>query len=82
MYENGICEILDLSLEYLSNFNDFQENVDLGCYCSIDYKTALITNFSKAIIPPPMCSLEFKSTEYISAFCLGTSNNHSYKKIF
>lgn len=73
VYKKSYCEVLDLNLEYKSNIQDFKEEGDLGVYCSIDNRTALTTNFFKYVVPPPMCSLELKSSSYITSYCLGQS---------
>ena len=73
VYKNSFCEVLDLNLEYKSGIQDFKEEGDLGVYCSIDNRTALTTNFFKYVVPPPMCSLELKSSSYITSYCLGQS---------
>ncbi|XP_036325439.1 putative elongator complex protein 1 [Rhagoletis pomonella] len=54
---------------------EFDRYARSGIVAVIDGKKLLLTDFSKAVVPPPMCSKEIHSDAYINA-CVISKNNH------
>ncbi|XP_053960279.1 elongator complex protein 1 [Anastrepha ludens] len=54
---------------------DFDRYARSGIVAVIDGKKLLLTDFSKAIVPPPMCSKEIESDTYINACVISRNNN-------
>ncbi|XP_067647290.1 elongator complex protein 1 [Eurosta solidaginis] len=54
---------------------DFDRYERSGIVAVIDGKKLLLTDFSKAIVPPPMCSREIASEAYINGCAIGEGNH-------